>query len=72
MTMREAMLEVAKYQGCSIETLYEALRQGVLPYGVGFKQSRAKTQYTFLLFPEKVREYLGLDLGKAPFVQTEK
>ena len=66
----EMLKTVASWQGCSVETLREALKQGVIPYGTGFKPS-GNERYIYLLYPAKVREHLGLDLGTAPFVQEK-
>lgn len=67
----EVFNKVARAQGVSTITLREALKQGVIPYGRAF-QAVEGGKYTYLLFPEKVREYLGIDLGKMPFVQEDE
>lgn len=63
--------KVARAQGVSTITLREALKQGVIPYGAAFK-AEGSGRYTYMFFPEKVREYLGLDLGKMPFAQEDE
>lgn len=68
MKMTEAMKLVAQAQGCDVRTLREAMKQHVIPYGTAFQSEGSKTKYTYLLFPMKVKEYLGLDLGDKPFM----
>lgn len=66
MKMSEAMKVVSEWQGCSVETLREALKKNAVPYGTAFQQT-GNERYTYLLYPVKVKEYLGLDLGDKPF-----
>ena len=70
MKMAQALALTAKYQGCSLQTLKEGLKQGAIKYGTAFIQDGSKS-YTYLLYPEDVKRHLGLNLGKHPFVQVE-
>ena len=50
--------EAAKLLGISPQTLRTGLQAKVFPFGVAFKQEN-NTNYTYVLFPQKVYEYAG-------------
>lgn len=51
--------EVAKLLGTTEATVRIGLQQGVFPFGVAFKTAENKKHYTYVIYPEKVREYAG-------------
>lgn len=51
--------EVAKLLDVTPATIRVGLQQGVFPFGVAFKRSEHKKQYTYVIYPEKVKEYAG-------------
>lgn len=51
--------EVAKLLGTTAATVRVGLQQGVFPFGVAFKMSEDRKHYTYIIYPEKVREYAG-------------
>lgn len=50
--------EVAKLLGVSVSTVRIGLQQGVFDFGVAFKRSPTSRQYTYVIFPAKVQEYV--------------
>lgn len=51
--------EVAKLLGTTPMTIRIGLQQGIFPFGVAFKTAANKKHYTYIIYPEKVREYAG-------------
>lgn len=51
--------DVARLTGHSPLTIRIGLQQGVFPFGVALKTSDDRKNYTYVFFPEKVKEYLG-------------
>ena len=52
--------EVAKLLGKTQQTIRIGLQLGVLPFGVAYKTNPDKKSYTYIIFPEKVKEYIGV------------
>ena len=50
--------DIAKALGVSPETVRIGLQQNVYPFGTAFKKP-GKQNFTYVLFPEKVKEYIG-------------
>lgn len=50
--------EVAKLLNVSVPTIRVGLQQGVFDFGVAFKRSPTSKQYTYVIFPAKVQEYV--------------
>lgn len=55
--------EVAKLLDTTPATIRIGLQLGVFPFGVAFKSSENNKNYTYVLYPEKVREYCGKQEG---------
>lgn len=51
--------EVAKLLDTTPATIRVGLQQGIFPFGVAFKTAQNKKHYTYIIYPEKVREYAG-------------
>ena len=51
---------VAKLLGKTQQTIRIGLQLGVLPFGVAYKTNPDKKSYTYIIFPEKVKEYIGV------------
>lgn len=51
--------EVAKLLGTTPTTIRVGLQQGVFPFGVAFKTDPSKKHYTYIIYPEKLKEYAG-------------
>lgn len=51
--------EVAKLLNTTPATIRVGLQQGVFPFGVAFKTKKANKNYTYVIYPEKVRQYAG-------------
>ena len=51
--------EVAEKLGTSPLTVRVGLQQGLFPFGVALKTNENRKNYTYVFFPEKVREYIG-------------
>ena len=51
--------EVAKLLGTTEATVRIGLQQGVFPFGVAFKTSENNKHYIYIIYPEKLREYVG-------------
>jgi hypothetical protein len=51
--------EVAKLLNTTPATIRIGLQQGVFPFGVAFKTKEANKNYTYVIYPEKVRQYAG-------------
>lgn len=51
--------EVAKMLGVDPLTVRIGLQQGIFPFGVAFKRDPNNKNYKYIIFDEKVREYLG-------------
>ena len=52
--------EVAELLGKTQQTIRIGLQLGVLPFGVAYKTNPDKKSYTYIIFPEKVKEYIGV------------
>ena len=50
--------EVAALLGVSENTIRVGLQQGVFGFGVAFKSNPNSKHYTYVIFPEKVKEYV--------------
>lgn len=55
MTIKEA----AGIIGVSPLTIRIGLQRGLFPFGTAFKTREENKRYCYVLYPEKVREYLG-------------
>ena len=55
MTIKEA----AGIIGVSPLTIRIGLQRGLFPFGIAFKTKEGNKRYCYVLYPEKVREYLG-------------
>lgn len=51
--------DVAALLGVSELTVRIGLQQGVFPFGTAFKRKENCKNYKYVIFPEKVREYIG-------------
>lgn len=51
--------EVAKMLDTTPLTIRIGLQQGVFPFGVAFKRRADSKNYTYIIYPEKLREYCG-------------
>lgn len=52
--------EVAKLLGKTEQTIRCGLQLGVLPFGTAYKTNPENKSYTYVIFPEKVKEYIGV------------
>lgn len=52
--------EVAEMLGTTVETVRVGLQQGMFPFGVAIKKNPENSRYVYIIFPEKVREYVGV------------
>lgn len=50
--------DVARQLGVSEQTIRMGLQLGLFPFGVAMKKKGAE-HYSYILYPEKVREYIG-------------
>mgnify|MGYP003483592202 CR=1 FL=1 len=50
--------EIAKLLGTTESTIRCGLQQGVFDFGVAFKRTPESRHYTYVIFPEKVKEYV--------------
>lgn len=57
--MKYSIKDVAEAIGTSAETVRAGLIRGCFPFGTAFKKDGSKI-YTYVLYPRKVEEYLGL------------
>lgn len=60
--MKTTIKEVAELLGQSQETIRMGLQLGVYPFGAAFKKP-GKKNWTYTIYPAKVREYLGGENG---------
>lgn len=51
--------EAARLLGTSTMTLRLGLQRGVFPFGVAFKTAEDRKNYTYIIYPEKLKEYAG-------------
>ena len=51
--------EVAELIGTTPQTLRIGLQKGIFPFGAAFKTKAESKNYTYVIYPEKVREYIG-------------
>lgn len=51
--------DVAKMLGTSEMTIRIGLQQGVFPFGAAFKTDEKNKNYTYVIYPELVKKYLG-------------
>lgn len=56
---RMTINECAKLTGLSPLTIRVGLQQGALPFGAAFKTQESNHNYTYVIYPEKVKEYFG-------------
>ena len=54
---RDQALKVSKSLGISVESLRLGLRKGVFPFGTAYQTD--KGLWTYVLYPEKIKEYIG-------------
>ena len=52
--------EVAELLGKTQQTIRIGLQLGVLPFGTAYKTNPDNKSYTYIIFPEKVKEYIGV------------
>ena len=52
--------EVAEMLDTTPLTIRIGLQQGVFPFGVAFKRRADSKNYTYIIYPEKLREYCGV------------
>ena len=50
--------EVAELLDTTESTIRIGLQQGIFDFGVAFKRSPTSKQYTYVIFPAKVQEYV--------------
>lgn len=50
--------DVAKLLGTTEATIRVGLQLGMFPFGVAFKTKESNKQYTYIIYPEKVKEYV--------------
>lgn len=50
--------EVAEALGKSELTIRVGLQMGIFPFGVAFKTKEDNKQYNYVIYPEKVKEYI--------------
>lgn len=51
--------EVAKLLGKSPLTIRVGLQQGIFPFGVALKTREGRKNYTYIIYPELVKQYCG-------------
>lgn len=51
--------EVAELLGVTQMTVRVGLQQGIFPFGVAFKTHPDRKQYTYIIYPEVVKQYIG-------------
>lgn len=51
--------DVAKLLGKSPLTIRVGLQQGIFPFGVALKTREDRKNYTYVIYPNKVKEFLG-------------
>lgn len=51
--------EAARLLGTTATTVRIGLQQGVFPFGVAFKTAENRKHYTYIIYPEKLKEYAG-------------
>lgn len=51
--------EAAKMLNVSEATIRIGLQQGIFDFGVAFKRGEGSKHYTYVIYPEKVRELCG-------------
>ena len=56
--------EVAKALGKSPQFVRICLQRGLLPFGTATKLPNS-TRWTYVIFPEKVKEYVGKETSRA-------
>lgn len=58
-------IAVAKAMNTTVDTLRKGLEQKIFPFGgaVVTSEKAGKKSYSYLLYKNKVKEYLGIDLN---------
>lgn len=51
--------DVAKMLRTSEMTIRIGLQQGVFPFGAAFKTDEKNKNYTYVIYPEKIKEYIS-------------
>lgn len=51
--------EAAELLGVSQMTIRIGLQKGMFPFGTAFKTDESRKNYTYVLYPEKVKEFIG-------------
>ena len=52
--------EVAELVGKTQQTIRIGLQLGVLPFGGAYKTNPENKSYTYVIYPEKVKQYIGV------------
>ena len=63
--MSYSIESVAAALGKDPQTIRILLQRGMLPFGIAYKRSEGNKNYDYILFPEKIREYIGEDFQQA-------
>lgn len=53
--------EVARLLGKTEATIRIGLQMGIFPFGVAFKTKPENKSFTYVIYPNKVKEYLGIE-----------
>ena len=51
--------EVAAMLGKTEQTIRVGLQLGMFPFGTAYKTNPDRKSYTYVIYPEKVRQYIG-------------
>lgn len=51
--------DVARMLNKTPQTIRVGLQRGILPFGSAFKTNETNKKYSYIIYPEKVKEYLG-------------
>lgn len=52
--------EVAELLGKTQQTIRIGLQLGMFPFGTAFKTNPENKSYTYVIYPEKVKQYIGV------------
>ncbi|MDY2987910.1 MAG: hypothetical protein SOR77_09785 [Peptoniphilus sp.] len=56
--------DVAEMLGKTQQTIRIGLQRGIFPFGAAYKLDENNKRYVYVIYPEKVKEYLGENYGK--------
>lgn len=59
MAKANQMERIAKVLGVNPQTVRKGLEQGCFPFGTAVK---CEKRYSYIFFPEKVKEFLGVEI----------